>query len=61
VSRLVKVSTRVAILVSLSMPIAVSAHAQEANDPPDTPQEMASQRESLNLLRQARYASSMRR
>jgi len=45
--------TRVAILVSLSMPTAVSAHAQD--DPPNTPEEMASQEESLTLLRQARY------
>jgi Domain of unknown function (DUF4034) len=37
------------------MPTAVSVHAQDANDPPNTPQEIASQRESLNLLRQARY------
>ncbi len=55
-SRLVKTSARVAILVSLWLPIAVSAHAQEANDPPSTPQELASQRESVNLLRQGRYA-----
>jgi hypothetical protein len=55
VSRLAKMSTRVAILVSLSMPAAIAAHAQEGNDPPDTPQEMASQRESLNLLRQSHY------
>jgi hypothetical protein len=45
--------TRVAILVSLSMPTAVSAHAQD--DPPNTPEETASQEESLTLLRQARY------
>ena len=38
-----------------SITAAVSAHAQEANDPPDTPEEMAGQRESLNLLRQSRY------
>jgi Domain of unknown function (DUF4034) len=55
VSRLAKMSTRVAILLSLSMPTADCAHAQEANDPPDTPQEIASQDESLNLLRQSRY------
>src|SRR5262249_61325129 len=48
-------STWVAILVSVSMTAAVSAHAQDANDPPDTPEERASQRESLNLLRQSRY------
>ena len=54
-SRLAKMSTRVAILVSLSITAAVSAHAQEANDPPNTPEEMASQHESLNLLRQSRY------
>ena len=54
-SRLAKMSTRVAILLSLSMPTADCAHAQEANDPPDTPQEIASQDESLNLLRQSRY------
>ena len=48
-------STWVAILFSVSITAAVSAHAQEANDPPDTPEEMASQRESLNLLRQSRY------
>ena len=54
-SRLAKMSARVAILVSLSMLTAVCAHAQEANDPPDTPQEIASQDESLNLLRQSRY------
>jgi hypothetical protein len=47
--------TRVAILVSLSIPTAVCAHAQEANDPSDTPEEIASQQESLNLLRHARY------
>jgi hypothetical protein len=55
VLRLAKMSTRVAILVSLSITAAVSAHAQEANDPPNTPEEMASQHESLNLLRQSRY------
>ena len=48
-------STWVAILISVSITAAVSAHAQEASDPPDTPEEMASQRESLNLLRQSRY------
>jgi hypothetical protein len=53
VSRLAKMWTRVAILVSLSMPTAVSAHAQD--DPPNTPEETASQEESLTLLRQARY------
>ena len=37
------------------MPTAVCAHAQEANDPSDTPQEIASQDESLNLLRHSRY------
>jgi hypothetical protein len=47
-------STWVAILSVVSITAAVSAHAQE-NDPPDTPKEMASQRESLNLLRQSRY------
>ena len=51
-----KMSTWVAILIWASMTAAVSAHAQEANDPSDTPEEMASQRESLNLLRQSRYA-----
>src|SRR5262245_2617330 len=48
-------STRVAIVVSVSIAAAVSAHAQEATDPPDTPEEVASQHESLNLLRQSRY------
>jgi Domain of unknown function (DUF4034) len=48
-------STWVAILISAWITAAVSAHAQEANDPSDTPEEMASQRESLNLLRQSRY------
>ena len=48
-------STWVAILFSVSITAAVSAHAQEANDLPDTPEEMATQRESLNLLRQSRY------
>jgi hypothetical protein len=48
-------STRVAILVSVAITAAVSAYAQEANDPPDTPEEIASQHESLNLLRQSRY------
>ena len=37
------------------MTTAVCAHAQEGTDPPDTPQEIASQDESLNLLRQSRY------
>ena len=54
-SRLAKMSTRVALLISLSVPAACSAHAQDGNDPPDTPQEMASQDESLTLLRQSRY------
>ena len=54
-SRLAKMSTQVAILVSLSITAAVSAHAQEANDPPNTPEEIASQHESLNLLRQSHY------
>ena len=54
-SRLAKMSTRIAVLLSLSMAIAVCAHSQEANDPPDTPQEIASQDESINLLRQSRY------
>jgi len=49
-------STWIAILISVSMTAATSAHAQESIDPPDTPQEIASQRESLNLLRQSRYA-----
>lgn len=53
-SRLSKMSTWIAILISVSV-TAVSAHAQEGTDPPDTPQEIASQRESLNLLRQSRY------
>jgi hypothetical protein len=48
-------SAPVAILISLSVSTAVLAHAQEANDPPDTPEETASQQESLNFLRQARY------
>jgi hypothetical protein len=47
-------STRVAILVSVSIAAAASAHAQE-NDPADTPQEIVSQHETLNLLRQSRY------
>ena len=47
-------STWVAILISVSITAAVSAYAQEGNDPSDTPEEMASQRESLNLLRQSR-------
>jgi hypothetical protein len=55
-SRLAKMSTRVAILLSVSITAAGCAHAQEGNDPPDTPEEMASQHESLNLLRQSRYA-----
>jgi Domain of unknown function (DUF4034) len=55
VSRPAKMSTWIAILVSVSLTVAVSAHAQEGNDPPDTPEEMASQHESLNLLRQSRY------
>src|SRR6476620_2205540 len=55
VSKLAKMSTRVAVLLSLSMPTAACAHAQEGNDPPDTPQETASQNESRNLLRQSRY------
>ena len=40
------------------MSTAVCAHAQAAKDttdPPDTPEEIGSQGESLNLLRQARY------
>src|SRR5262245_13141420 len=52
-------STRVAILVSVSITAAVCAHSQESQestDPPNTPEEMASQLESLNLLRQSRYA-----
>jgi hypothetical protein len=48
-------STWLAILISVSMTAAVSAHAQESNDPPETAEERASQRESLNLLRQSRY------
>ena len=55
VSRLAKMWTRAAVLLSLSMPAAVCAHAQEGTDPPDTQQEIASQDESLNLLRQSRY------
>jgi hypothetical protein len=55
VSRLAKMSIRVAILVSVSMTAACSAHAQDANDPPSTPEEIASQHESVNLLRQSRY------
>ena len=54
-SRLAKTSTRVAILVSVSITAACSTHAQESNDPPNTAEEVASQRESLNLLRQSRY------
>lgn len=46
-------STRLAILVSFSIIASVSAHAQ--GDPPNTPEEMASQQDSLNLLRQSRY------
>src|ERR1051326_2582227 len=55
VSRPAKMSTCVAILVSVSITAGVSAHAQEGNDPPDTPEEIASQHDSLNLLRQSRY------
>jgi len=55
VSRPAKMSTWIAILVSVAITAAGSAHAQEANDPPDTPEEMASQQQSLNLLRQSRY------
>jgi hypothetical protein len=55
VSRPAKMSTWVAILMSASIAAAVSAQAQQAIDAPDTPEEMASQRESLNLLRQSRY------
>lgn len=33
-----------------------SAQVHTSNDPPDTPEELASQRESLNLLRQGRFA-----
>lgn len=54
-TRPAKMSTSVAILVWVSITAAVSAHAQEANDPPNTPEEIASQRESLDLLRQSRY------
>ena len=54
-SRLAKMSTRVAILVSVSITAAVCAHSQESNDPSNTPEEIESQRESLNLLRQSRY------
>ena len=53
--RLAKMSIRVAILVSVSITAACSARAQEGTDPADTPEEIASQHESLNLLRQARY------
>jgi hypothetical protein len=48
-------STWIAIVVSGAITAGVSAHAQEANDPPDTVEEMASQHESLSLLRQSRY------
>ena len=48
-------STSVAIMVWVSITAAVSAHAQETNDPPNTPEEIASQHESLDLLRQSRY------
>ena len=54
-SRPAKLSTWVAILFSLSITAAVSAHAQDGIDPPDTPDEVASQYASLNLLRQSRY------
>jgi len=48
-------STRVAILVSVSITAAVCAHSQESNDPSSTPEEIDSQQESLNLLRESRY------
>ena len=48
-------STWVAILVSVAITGTAPAHGQEATDPPDTPEEIASQHESLNLLRQSRY------
>jgi hypothetical protein len=48
-------STRVAILVSISITAACSAHAENTNDPPSSPEEMASQQESLNLLHQSLY------
>ena len=54
-SRLAKTSTRVAILVSVSITAAVCAHSQPSNDPPNTAEEIDSQQESLNLLRQSRY------
>ena len=48
---------RLSILVFLCLTIVLVApsHAQTINDPPDTPEEVASRRHSLSLLRQGRF------
>ena len=48
---------RVAFLTAsvFAVALVVSANAQSPRDPPDTPAETASRRESLTLLRQARF------
>lgn len=48
---------RLSILVLLwnTIVLVAPSHAQTANDPPDTPEEVASRRHSLSLLRQGRF------
>jgi hypothetical protein len=48
---------RLSILVLLCATTLLVApvHAQTANDPPDTPEEVASRRQSISLLRQGRF------
>src|SRR5580765_3844796 len=52
-----KMGVRVSILVlwCATLLMAVPVRAQTENDPPDTPEEVASRRESLTLLRAGRF------
>ncbi len=55
-SRLSKLSIGISILGLFCMPMAATSQTPASNDPPDTAEERASQRESLSLLRQERFA-----
>jgi hypothetical protein len=50
------VRVSIVVLSCVTQLLGVDVRAQTSNDPPDTPAELASHRESLSLLRQGRFA-----